>query len=302
MLVNNVEYKDVLQVIGNTPLAKINLDTPATILAKLEYLNPGGSIKDRPALFMIEDAERKGLLQPGGTIIEASSGNQGIALAMIGAAKGYDVAITVPDATSDEKIATLQAYGAQVFICPSSNDPDDPRGYHAKAQELLRTIPKSFMPNQYYNEQNPYAHYTTTGPEIWNQTNGKITHFISGKGSCGTISGVGKYLKEKNPSIKVMVVDEAPSEKSSNEYKIEGIGVGIEHNLDRSVVDEIILVEGTDSFSTVRKLAREHGILVGLSSGSVMHAILERLDQFKKGDVVVTILADSGRAYLGKII
>jgi len=294
-------YKTVLESIGQTPLAKINLNTAATILAKLEFLNPGGSIKDRPALFMIQEAEQKGILKPGGTIIEASSGNQGIAIAMIGAAKGYNVAITVPKGTSNEKIATLRAYGAEVYECKPTNDPNDPQGYHAKAESLLQKIPNSYMPNQYYNKQNPLAHYKTTGPEIWNQTNGQITHFISGKGSCGTISGIGKYLKEKNPHIKIIAVDEMPSNEKHKKHKIEGIGTGIEANLDKSVVDEIVLVPGNHAFATAKKMAKKHGILIGLSSGAVMYTIEERLKTFKPLDVVVAILADSGRAYLKKL-
>jgi len=293
----NNNYKSVLENIGNTPIAKIEMDTPATILAKLEYLNPGGSIKDRAALFMIEDAEKKGLLKPGGTIIEASSGNQGIAIAMIGAYKGYNVVITVPEATSDEKVNTLRSYGAQVYKCPDGT-PDDPNGYHAKARELLRAIPNSFTPNQYHNEQNPLAHHATTGPEIWEQTNGTVTHFIAGKGSCGTVSGVGKYLKEKNPNIIVIAVDEQKSEEKK--HKIEGIGVGIDTNLDRSVVDEFILVKGKDAFDTAKKFS-EQGILIGLSSGAVMHATTKYLPKLQPTDVVVTILADSGRAYLSKL-
>lgn len=300
IMLRQSRYGNVLDKIGNTPLVYLPLKTSATILAKLEYLNPGGSIKDRPALFMIEDAERRGILNPGGTIIEASSGNQGIALAMIGVVKGYKVIITVPDKTSDEKVATLRSYGAEVVICPSSDDPTNPRGFHAKADELLKNIPNSYMPNQYHNKQNPLAHYSTTGPEIWRQTNGTVTHFIAGKGSCGTISGVGKYLKEKNPSIKIIAVDEVPA--ASKHYKIEGIGIGIEYNLDKSVVDETILVDGKDAFAVAKRFAKEYGMLVGLSSGAVIYATLQYLAKLKPTDVVVIIVADSGRAYLHKLL
>jgi len=292
-------YKNVLKLIGNTPVAQLHFDSPATVLAKLEYLNPGGSIKSRPALFMIEEAEKTGQLKPGGTIIEASSGNQGIALAMIGAAKGYKVIITVPDKTSKEKIATLKAYGAKVFACPDTKDKNDPNGYHAKAQYFLATIPNAFMPNQYHNKQNPLAHYKTTGPEIWKQTSGTVTHFIAGKGSCGTISGIGKYLKEQNPNIRIIAVDEAPTTKK-NKHKIEGIGVGINTNLDTSVVDEFVFIDGSDAFAMAKKMAKE-GFLIGLSSGAVMHATQQYAKKLTQDDVVVTILADSGRAYLTKL-
>jgi len=295
----NPYYGHVLDRIGNTPLVRLPIKTNATILGKLEYFNPGGSIKDRAAYFMIEDAEKRGLLRPGGTIIEASSGNQGIALAMIGAVKGYNVIITVPDKTSDEKIATLRSYGARVVVCPSSNDPENSQGYHAQAAALLKSIENSYMPNQYHNKQNPLSHYMTTGPELWGQTNGTITHFIAAKGSCGTVSGTGKYLKEQNPAIKIIAIDEVPADNKP--YKIEGIGIGIDDNLDTSVVDEIILIEGKDAFDQVKQFATQHGMLFGLSSGAVLHATLNYLNKLKPTDVVVVIIADSGRAYLHKL-
>jgi cystathionine beta-synthase len=298
------KQKTILELIGNTPIARLELGTQATILAKLEYLNPGGSIKDRSALFMIEDAEKNGYLQPGGTIIEASSGNQGIALAMIGAVKGYNVIILVPDRTSQEKIATLQAYGAEVIICPDTDNLDDPEGYHAQAQTLLKTIPYSFMPNQYHNKLNPQAHYTTTGPEIWQQTNGAITHFIVGAGSCGTISGAGKYLKEQNPKIKIIGVDaitSAYSSKNPKAYNVEGIGIDSQDNLDLSVIDEIIPITDDDAFATTKELALKHGLMVGISSGAVMHVTFNYAKKLKPTDVIVVIFADSGRAYLQKV-
>ena len=300
-------FKPYLKCIGNTPLAKIDFDigTKATILAKLEFLNPGGSIKDRPALFMIEEAERKGELRPGGTIIEASSGNQGIALSMIGAVKGYNVIVTVPNRTSSEKIATLQAYGAKVFVCPDTDDLQDPEGYHAKARELLRKIPNSYMPNQYYNVENPKAHYLTTGPEIWNQTEGKVTHFFAGMGSCGAISGTGKYLKEQNNKIKIIGIDALTSKLSMPEnpkaYKSEGIGVDvITDTLNRDVIDKIIPVSDDGAFAMTRELAKK-GYLVGISSGAVMHGVMEYANNLTENDVVVVIFADSGRAYLSKV-
>ena len=296
-------HKTILELIGNTPMARLDLDTPATILAKLEYLNPGGSIKDRSALFMIEDAEKRGLLKPGGTIVEASSGNQGIAIAMIGAVKGYDVVITIPDRTSIEKIGTLRSYGANVIVCPDTDNLNDPAGYHAKAHEITKNTPNSFMPNQYHNKLNPLAHYSTTGPEVWEQTNGKITHFIVGAGSCGTISGAGKYLKEQNPDVKVIGVDAATSAYSSKtpqKYDVEGIGIDSDYNLDLSVIDEIIPVADKEAFDMTRKLAKDHGLMVGLSSGAVMHVAFDYFKNLKPTDVAVVIFADSGRAYLSK--
>ncbi|MEK6731024.1 MAG: cysteine synthase family protein [Pseudomonadota bacterium] len=305
MTITPPHHPTLLKRIGNTPLVRLEFDIKPTILAKLEYLNPGGSIKDRPALFMVEQAERDGRLKPGGTIVEASSGNQGIALAMIGAIKGYPVIITVPDRTSFEKIATLQAYGAKVYVCPDTDDLEDPDGYHAKAKEICKKTPDAFMPNQYYNVQNVKAHYTTTGPEIWEQTQGKLTHCFLGMGSCGTISGVGRYLKEKNPAIKIIGVDAATSKRSCPDnpkaYKTEGIGVDvISDTLDMSVIDDIVLMKDEDAFATTRKIAKQ-GYLVGLSSGSVVHAILGYVDKLSADDIVVTIFADSGRAYLSKV-
>ncbi|MBD3273180.1 pyridoxal-phosphate dependent enzyme [Candidatus Dependentiae bacterium] len=302
-------HKNILQLIGNTPLAKLDFvnsefNIKPTILAKLEYLNPGGSIKDRSALFMIEQAEKQGLLKPGGTIIEASSGNQGIALAMIGAVKGYKVIITVPDRTSSEKVDALRAYGATVYLCKNTDTLEDPEGYHTKAEILHEQIPNSFMPNQYYNKANSLAHYTTTGKEIWEQTKGKVTHVIVGAGSCGTISGVGKYLKEKNKDIKVIGVDAATSVYSSKNpkaYESEGIGIDvISETFDQSVVDKIIPVEDKHAFSTTRFLASK-GILVGISSGAVMHAALNYCKNLKETATVVLTFGDSGRAYLNKV-
>lgn len=300
-----IKHPSLLERIGNTPMIRLDLDVKPTVLAKLEYLNPGGSIKDRAAHFMIEAAEREGKLKPGGTIIEASSGNQGIALAMIGAHKGYHVIITVPDRTSFEKIATLQAYGAKVYVCPDTDSLEDPEGYHAKAEALLKKIPGAFMPNQYYNRQNAKAHYTTTGPEIWQQSEGKITHCILGMGSCGTISGVGQYLKEQNPNIKIIGVDVETSKLSSptcpKAYRIEGIGVDvISETLNRDVIDTIVPIKDEEAFEMTRKLAQQ-GFLVGLSSGAVMHVLLDYVKTLTENDTVVTIFADSGRAYLSKV-
>ncbi len=297
-------YKTMLELIGNTPLAKLELGTTPTLLAKLEFLNPGGSVKDRSALFMVQQAEKDGLLKPGGTIVEASSGNQGIALAMIGAIKGYKVIITVPDRTSREKVDVLRAYGATVYVCPNTDTLEESNGYHAVAERLHEQIPGSFMPNQYFNKANPLAHYTTTGKEIWEQTNGTVTHVIVGAGSCGTISGVGRYLKEKNTDIKVIGVDAATSVYSSKEpkaYNTEGIGIDvISDTFDPSVVDEIIPINDDDSFAMTRTLASQ-GFLVGLSSGAIMKIALEYCKNLKQTDTVVVIFGDSGRAYLSKV-
>lgn len=298
-------YKTMLQSVGNTPIVKLDLPVKPTILAKLEYLNPSGSLKDRAALYMIEEAERLGKLKPGGTIVEATSGNQGISLAMIGAIKGYRVVITVPDRTAPEKIAVLRAYGAEVHVCPNTATHDDPQGYHARADQLLHEIPGAFMPNQYYSKSNAMGHYYSTGPEIWNQTDGKVTHFIAGAGTCGTISGVGRYLKEKNPAIKIIGVDAANSlysSKEPKEYTVEGLGIDvISETFDQSVVDHIIPITDEDAFNSTRKVAKENGLLVGISSGAVLHIAIKYAQQLSSDDVVVIILADSGRAYLSKV-
>lgn len=304
-MVTKKQHKSFLQLIGNTPMIKLDIDTIPTMLAKLEYLNPGGSIKDRSALFMVEEAERRGVLKPGGTIIEASSGNQGIALAMIGNIKGYKVIITCPERVSKEKIATLRAYGAQVHICPNTDSHDDPRNYHAYAENLVHQISGAFMPNQYNNKLNPLAHYTTTGPEIWEQTNGELTHLFVAAGSCGTISGVGRYLKEKKPAIKIIGIDSESSKYSSKEPKssqAEGFGIDtIGETFDEAAFDEILPISDADAFAMTRSMVKKYGIMGGLSSGAVMHVALEYCKKLKPTDIVVVVFADSGRAYLSKV-
>ncbi|MCI5064420.1 cysteine synthase family protein [bacterium] len=299
----------LLREIGNTPLIPLKTESEATILLKLEYLNPGGSIKDRAALFMIEDAERRGLLQPGGTIVEGSSGNQGIALAMIGAVKGYRVIIVVPNHTSTEKKAALRAYGAELHIAPDAATHDDPSSYSETAKRLAREIPGAFMPNQYYNVKNAEAHYTSTGPEIWEQTGGKITHFFSGMGSCGTISGVGRFLKEQNPTITVIGADSAHSLLSAEtprSYITEGIGVDVISDvLNRTVIDEVSAIYDEEAFHFAREYAKK-GFLVGPSSGAVLCTLERWITEtngrtLTAGDTAVCILADSGRAYLSKL-
>lgn len=298
-------HRNVLDAIGNTPLVQVNFGTSPRIYAKLEYLNPGGSIKDRSALFMIEEAESTGLLKPGGTIIEASSGNQGIATAMIGAAKGYDVIITVFEKASQEKVKTIEAYGATVIRCPQTKFVDDPLSYHSQAMALHKQIPNSFMLNQYYNVSNARAHYHSLGTEIWRQTEGKITHFFAAAGTGGTISGAGKYLKEKNPNIQVIAIDSANSYRATNgnpkPYKLEGIGVDFKSPvLDESVIDKFLNVTDEDSFAILKHLAAKHALLVGLSSGAVATAVKEYSKQMAPHDLGIMIFGDSGRAYLTK--
>lgn len=299
------KYKSMLDMIGNTPLIKLDLGVRPTVLAKLEFLNPGGSIKDRSALFMVEEAERTGKLKPGGTIVEATSGNQGIALAMIGAVKGYRVIITVPDRTAEEKVAILRAYGAEVYVCPNTDSHHDPRGYHARAQALCKEIPGAFMPNQYFNPLNRKAHYSSTGPEIWQQTNGAVTHVIAGAGTCGTMCGIAEYLKEQNPAVKVVGVDAATSFYSSptpKAYKVEGLGIDVMSDVFvESLIDTIVPITDEDAFAMTRKAATDYGLLVGISSGAVLHVALEYAKGLDDNDVVVVILADSGRSYLKKV-
>ncbi len=299
------KFKNILGNIGNTPLMLLDFPVKPTILAKLEMLNPGGSLKDRTALHMVETAEHAGKLKPGGTIIEASSGSQGISLAMVGKVKGYRVIITVPNRTASEKIAVLRAYGAEVYVCPNTDRHDDPRNYHAFAEHLVHTIPGAFMPDQYFNKENPRAHYLSTGPEIWEQTEGKITHFVCGAGSCGMISGAGRYLKEQNPGVKVIGVDAATSSYSSKEpkaYNVEGLGIDvISDTFDATAFDTMATITDTDAFSMTKRLAMEHGLLVGISTGAVMHVALEYAKNLTEDDVMVVIFGDSGRNYLSKV-
>ncbi len=298
------QTNNLLDAIGNTPIVRIPFKTEAEIFAKLEYLNPGGSIKDRSALFMIEEAESRGLLKKGGTIIESSSGNQGVACAMIGALKGYKVVITSSPAMSEEKVKTIKAYGAEVIPCPAVPI-HDPKSRHSVAAVLLKNTPNSFMPNQYFNLSNPKAHYTTLGPEIWKQTKGKITHFFAAGGTGGTVSGVGKFLKEKNPKIKIIAVDVDTSFHSTKgkpkPYKMEGIGIDFDtHCLNEAVIDQFIPVSDDNGLGMLSEMAREYGLLVGTGSGAVSYAVKKYLSKLKKGDKVVMLFGDSGRAYLSK--
>ena len=297
-------YQTLMGAIGNTPLVTVPLSTQAHFAAKLEYLNPGGSVKDRSALFLITHAEQNGLLKPGGTLIDASSGNQGIASAMIGAAKGYRVIITVSEKVSQEKMQTLKSYGARVVICPATDFIDDPQSYHSTALRLHAETPNSFMPNQYFNPLNAQAHYTSLGPEIWQQTEGSITHFFAGAGTGGTITGVGRYLKKKNPAIKIIAIDSVNSYRATQghpkPYAIEGMGIDFDSPvIDYSVIDEIITVHDADAIAMLKTLAYT-GFLVGPSSGAVAYAAHEYAPHMKPSDRAVMIFGDSGRAYLSK--
>jgi cystathionine beta-synthase len=300
-----MSYKTILETIGNTPLVKIDFDIPATVYAKLEYINPSGSIKDRAAYYMICKAEKSGELKPGGTIIEASSGNQGIATAMIGAIKGYSVIITVSEKVSVEKRKTLEAYGAHVITCPATNQLDDPQSYHTHATALARTTPNSYMLNQYYNPDNKEAHYGSLGPELWNQIGTDLTHFVAGAGSGGTISGSGAFLKEKNNNINILAVDSPCSYRSTNgnpqPYQIEGMGVDFHSpNLDNDVIDDFLFASDSDAIAMLKILARDHGLLVGPASGAVAHATYTYAQNLSEHDTVVMLFGDSGRAYLTK--
>jgi cystathionine beta-synthase len=302
-----VEYvESILDLVGNTPLVRLSKVTEGLrplILAKLEQLNPGGSVKDRIGLSMLEDAERRGLLRPGGTIVEPTSGNTGHGLAMAAAIKGYKMIFVMPDKMSAEKISLLRAYGAEVVICPTNVERESPQSYYSVAERLTREVPGAFQPNQYFNPRNPEAHYHTTGPEIWRQTDGRITTFVAGVGTGGTISGVGKYLKEQNPAVRVIGADPEGSIYSGAiaPYKVEGVGEDFwPGTFDRDVVDEFIQVTDRESFVAARKLARQEGILVGGSAGLALHAAIQVAVDSKPDDVIVVLLPDTGRNYLSK--
>jgi cystathionine beta-synthase len=313
-----VNYKNtILETIGHTPMIKLNkvVDAiPALVLAKVETFNPGHSIKDRMGLKMVEDAEKKGLIKPGGTIIECTSGNTGMGIALASVIKGYKCIFTTSDKQSKEKLDALKAMGAEVIVCPTNVEPTDPRSYYSVAERLSKDIPNSFWCNQYDNLSNTQAHYESTGPEIWEQTDGKITHLIVGVGTGGTISGTGKYLKERNPKIKIWGVDTYGSvfkkyketgvfdEKEIYPYITEGIGEDIlPKNVDFSVIDHFEKVSDKDGAIYARRLAREEGLLLGYSAGSALGGLLQMKDQLTKDDVVVLIFHDHGTRYVGKI-
>ena len=309
--------KNILETIGNTPLVKINSitkDIPATVLAKVETVNPGNSIKDRMALKMIEDAEKDGRLKPGGTIIEGTSGNTGMGLAIAAIIKGYKCIFTTTDKQSKEKIDALRAFGADVIVCPTDVEPEDPKSYYSVSSRLVSEIPNAWKPNQYDNPSNSLAHYEQTGPEIWEQTEGKITHLVVGVGTGGTICGTGKYLKEKNPNIKILGIDTYGSvfkkyketgifdKNEIYPYITEGIGEDfLPLNVDFSIIDHFEKVTDKDAAIMTRRIPREEGIFVGNSAGSAMAGLLQMKHLFKEGDVVVVIFHDHGTRYLGKM-
>jgi cystathionine beta-synthase len=297
----------MLDLIGNTPLIRFNRITSGLqplILAKMEMFNPGGSVKDRIGPAMIDYCEKRGLLRPGGTIIEPTSGNTGHGLAIAAAIKGYHCIFVMTDKVSEEKRSLLRAYGAEVIICPSSVTPDSPEHYKNVAHRLAHEIPGAYCPDQYANPANPAAHYATTGPEIWRDTAGRITVFVAGIGTGGTISGTARFLKEQNPHVKVIGADPPGSVFSGDipgPYKVEGIGMEIfPHNYDPSVVDEVIRIDDRTSFYWARRLAREEGILAGGSSGTALGAALLYSRRLTPNDVVVVLLPDTGRGYLSK--
>lgn len=313
-----MNYADnILGTIGNTPLVKLNRLTreiDALVLAKVETFNPGNSIKDRMAVKMIEDAEADGRLKPGGTIIEGTSGNTGMGLALVAIVKGYKLICVINDKQSKEKIDILRAVGAEVIVCPTSVEPDDPRSYYSVAKRLAGETPDSWYVNQYDNPSNSLAHYEQTGPELWQQTEGKITHFVVGVGTGGTISGVGKYLKEQNPDIKIWGIDAYGSvfkkyhetgvfdENEIYPYITEGIGEDLlPENVDFSVIDGFTKVTDKDAAVYTRRLAKEEGVFAGGSAGAAIKGVLQLKEHFKPGDVVVVLLHDSGSRYIGKI-
>ena len=307
----------ILETIGNTPLVRLNRVTSeieSLVLAKVESFNPGNSVKDRMALKMIEDAETQGKLKPGGTIVEGTSGNTGMGLALASIVKGYKLICVSTDKQSKEKFDILRAVGAKVIICPTDVDPEDPKSYYSTSKRIAEETDNSWFVNQYDNLSNTEAHYQTTGPEIWEQTDGKITHFVVGVGTGGTISGVGKYLKEKNSKIKIWGIDTFGSvfkkyhetgEFDKNEiypYSTEGIGEDIlPKNVDFSIIDHFEKVTDKDAAIYTRKLAREEGIFAGNSCGAAIKGILQLKSHFKKHDVIVVLLHDSGSRYVGKI-
>lgn len=312
-----MHYPSILDAIGHTPLVqlkKMNIPSHITLLAKVEFLNPGGSIKDRIVKYIIDDAEQQGLLKPGGTIIENTSGNTGAAAAMIGAIRGYRVILTMPDKVSREKQNALKAYGAEIIVTPTSAAPDSPDHYVNRAKQLAQKTPNSFRINQYDNLKNPEAHYRTTGPEIWEQAQGKVDYFVASASTGGTITGVGRFLKEHNPSVKVIMPDpmgsiyypyfktgQIPTDGNCN-YLLEGIGEDhLAHALDFAIVDDVVQVTDADAFQMARQLANTEGLLAGGSSGANVWAAVKLAQALTKPATIVTILPDSGVKYLSKL-
>jgi cystathionine beta-synthase len=302
-------HRSALDLIGETPLVRLSrlepgLRTP--LVAKVEFLNPGGSVKDRPALAMIDAAERDGLLRPGGTLVEPTSGNTGLGLAMAAALRGYKVVAVMPDKMSREKIDTLRAFGAEVVVCPTAVEPDSPQSYYRVADRLTEEIDGAFQPNQYFNPANPEAHYRSTGPEIWRQTGGRVTHFVAGVGTGGTISGVGRYLKEQSASIEVVGADPEGSLYSGgpvHPYRVEGIGEDFwPQSLHRDLIDRYVTVSDRNSFLLARRLVAREGLFAGGSTGTALYAALEVAREVDDPEaMVVTLIPDGGRPYVSKV-
>src|ERR1700690_4363950 len=310
-----MKCNNILEAVGETPLIRLNRlakDSAAEVYVKADYLNPGGSVKDRIGISMIDDAERRGLLKPGGTIIEGTSGNTGMGLALVAVVRGYKVVFTITDKQSREKIDLLKAFGAEVIVCPTAVEPEDPRSYYSVAQKLAREIPNSYYPNQYENQMNPEAHYRTTGPEIWNDTEGKITHFVCGMGTGGTISGVGRYLKEKNPNVKIIGVDPIGSlyyefvktgkVGHATTYVVEGIGEDFfPSTMNMKILDDVLQVNDEECFVFARRLVKLEGIFTGGSGGGCISATLRLAKDLGPEAFVVAFLPDTGMRYLSKV-
>ena len=298
----------LLDLVGNTPMVRLQRvagHLTCQIVAKLEFTNPGGSVKDRPAIAMIEAAERDGQLKPGGTIVEPTSGNTGVGLAIVAASRGYRCIFVMTDKVASEKVALLRAYGAEVVVCPVAVEPDDPQSYYSVAERLVRETPGAFRPNQYGNEWNPWAHEQTTGPEVWRQTAGKITHFVAGIGTGGTITGVARYLKKQNPAVQIVGADPAGSVYSGGSgrpYLVEGIGEDFwPTTYEPGLVDRVVAISDEDSFVMARRVTAEEGLLIGGSGGTAVAAALEVGRGLGPDDLVVVLIPDSGRGYLSKV-
>ncbi|MCP3855208.1 MAG: cystathionine beta-synthase [Actinomycetia bacterium] len=298
----------VLDLVGNTPLVRMpqvagHLACP--VVVKLELMNPGGSSKDRPAVAMIDAAEREGLLKPGGTIVEPTSGNTGVGLAIVAAQRGYRCVFVMTDKVAEEKVQLLRAYGAEVVVCPVAVPPEDPESYYSTAERLVNEIPGAFRPNQYHNPVNPQSHFDHTGPEIWRQTDGKVTHFVAGAGTGGTLTGVGQYLKAVNPDVQIVAADPEGSVYSGGSgrpYLVEGVGEDFwPDTYDPEIIDQVIAVSDLDSFSMARRVAQDEGILLGGSCGTAIAAALRLAEGLTADDLVVVLAPDSGRGYLSKV-